>query len=238
MKQCILAFLAACVMTAVPRQAQAATEEAASDNSGHKISLPTKDNCRRIGINYSSKNIEADGAKDGPFAEPWNGFSLYWISGSQILKNNPIFLEWGMKFNANFYTDSTSEGKAEVEAFGYFMNVEVPVNVGYKVNVSDGISVMPYIGLNVKGNLFGEYDVTTTYDGKKVDTYCFDIDFFDKDDMDGSKNTFKRVQLGWQVGAYVDLNKFYVNAQYGADFGEIAKDFTTNAFSVGVGLKF
>lgn len=241
MKKIILASLAACAMIAVPAQAQF-TAKPTGGNSGSKIAstaTSTEESYGRFGVNYSSMNLEADGDEEGPGAEPWNGVSLYWTSGKQILQDKPVFLEWGMAANLNFYTNSESKGegnyKYDFDQLGAFVSLEVPVNIGYKINLSDGVNVMPYAGLHAKGNLYGAIDNTVSYKGEsETETY----DFFDKDDVGSKKNVFKRVQFGWQIGAYVDFNKFYINAQYGADFGEISPDITTNAFCVGIGVKY
>lgn len=66
-----------------------------------------------------------------------------------------------------------------------------------------------------------------------------ELNVFDKDDMGGDDNTWKRFQIGWQAGANVRIkNKFLVGVSYGTDFSEISKKVNINTVTLKLGYCF
>lgn len=72
----------------------------------------------------------------------------------------------------------------------------------------------------------------------------YDIEFkqsmnmFDKDDAGGKKNTWKRFQMGWQIGVGLDYNKLHVGLGYTKDFMELSKKLKTSSVLVSLGYNF
>ena len=60
---------------------------------------------------------------------------------------------------------------------------------------------------------------------------------FDEDEM-GDDGVFKRFQIGWQIGATLNIDKFNVGLSYGTDFMEISKNVDTKTFKVSLGINF
>ena len=58
---------------------------------------------------------------------------------------------------------------------------------------------------------------------------------FDDDDMG---DAWKRFQLGWQIGATLNINQYNVGLSYGADLMELAKKTDTKTFKISVGVNF
>ena len=54
----------------------------------------------------------------------------------------------------------------------------------------------------------------------------------------GDDGVWNRVQVGWQIGTTLDINKFNVGISYALDFNEIAEKTKTSNFSVRVGYNF
>lgn len=72
-------------------------------------------------------------------------------------------------------------------------------------------------------------------DKYEEDGESMDWNLFDKDETDP---TWNRVQVGWQIGTTLDINKFNVGISYALDFNEIAEELKTSKFSVRVGYNF
>lgn len=112
------------------------------------------------------------------------------------------------------------------------------------------ITIAPYAGLNLRLNLFGNRKIEV--DG--LDAYYDEDEFwemmedeygikeeanlFDKDDMGHKDATWKRFQIGWQIGVNVDFQKAYLGLSYGSDFSEIVKDSKLKTTSITLGFKF
>lgn len=90
-----------------------------------------------------------------------------------------------------------------------YSNVAIPVNAGYKIEITDEFSVRPYAGINFKFNtsLKSEFDAA----GVKVTA-----DAFDDDDAN-------RFQFGGQVGGLVQYKQFTAGVQFQSDFTSLYK---------------
>lgn len=86
-----------------------------------------------------------------------------------------------------------------------YSNVAIPVNVGYKIEITDEFSVRPYAGINFKFN--------TSY---KAEAGGVEVDFFDDDDAN-------RFQFGGQVGGLVQYKQFTAGVQFQSDFTSLYK---------------
>lgn len=132
----------------------------------------------------------------------------------------PVYLQYGAGIQ---YTS------AEIDAFGEdvtLLTAKVPVNAMYEFPVpSTDLVLYPYAGLNLQGHISG-----------KSDGYSL----FDKDDMDGMP--MNRFGLGWQIGARVVRDKYFVGFSYE---GPVTKLYNEDEMKVGitqynisVGIKF
>ena len=88
----------------------------------------------------------------------------------------------------------------------------------------------PYASLSLEGHFSGEMEVS--YYGEPVL-----VDVFDEDDM-GDDGVFERFQIGSQINATLNIDKFNVGLSYGTDFMEMSKNVDTKALRVSVGVNF
>lgn len=169
-----------------------------------------------------------------------NGFSIGYVHSFNIAKSLPIFLETGAGINFARYSDSESTEyydeetgdykDGEIKASTTLLGLTIPVNFVYGIGINDKLTIKPFTGLYLRANLMGKdkYEVP----GEDTET----TNLFDKDDM--GDYTWNRVQVGWQIGTTLDINKFNVGISYALDFNEIAEKTKTSNFSVRVGYNF
>ena len=184
--------------------------------------------------------------------QSFTGLSLGWSKAIQVAASSPWHIEAGAALQYSFYSE---DGGGIEEKFNMF-SVKVPIHVLYmfKLNNSN-IEILPYAGLNVRYNISGtvkytwdddydddDYDYwakTRAYDDDYDDGGSYKANLFDKKDMGGSKYTWKRLQLGWEIGVKARFNgKYLVGLSYGSDFGEIAKDTKVHTTSITLGYCF
>ena len=165
--------------------------------------------------------FDVDNSEDMDFTS----FGIGFTHGTSISANHPLFLETGLALNLTNWSDSDDDVDYSVKLF----SAKVPVNFVYKYNIPNSeFSLAPYAGLslryNFSGTLKGEY-----YNGEKK------VDLFDKKDMDSNSATWKRFQIGWQIGCKLVYNKAIFGLSYGSDFSEIMKKgkFSTTSLSLG-----
>lgn len=163
-----------------------------------------------------------------------NGFSLGYIHGFSISNTRPMFIETGLKLTGSFHSDSESDDDDEYSVFEQNWSVSVPVNFAWKFTINDKFSVKPFVGLNLKGNIYGSTKYTETYRGEEEE---YKSNWYDKDDM-GDDGVFRRFQMGWHIGAGLQYSSFYVGINYGTDFVKIHKNISSATFDLSVGLCF
>lgn len=187
----------------------------------------------RVSYDRTFMSYDYEGAEDTDM----NGFSVGYVHSFNIAKSLPIFLETGAGINYAVYSDSESEEGVEVKESLNTLGLTIPVNFVYGIGINDKLTIKPFTGLYLRANLMGNYSLETTYEGEKIDELSDDLNLFDKDDM-GDDGVWNRVQVGWQIGTTLDINKFNVGISYALDFNEIAEKTKTSNFSVRLGYNF
>lgn len=108
-----------------------------------------------------------------------------------------------------------------------YMAVNVPVSVAYRIAVGNRVSIEPYVGVNFRFNVVG-----------KAKTGNYKQNYFKKEDVGGSDNTWNRFQMGGQIGVGVNYRRLYAGIGYGFDFMELAKKTNVSVLSISLGYNF
>ena len=233
----IFSIIAACAMTV------AASAQIVSSSS-RSIVAEEFPNYSRIFISYSPMSFSGDYGKEMDTA---GGFTLGWLGGWSVSKTMPLYVEGGLNLKYNHWSDEWSESDSYGSwSYSYtnkssltFLSLNVPVNISYKYSIAgvDGLSIAPYIGLHLTGNIIGsgkiedETYVNGDLDESDEETYSL----FSEDDM-GKDNTASRFQLGWQIGVGLNYKKLYFGVGYSAEFSEYMKKVNTGGVTLTLGL--
>ena len=190
----------------------------------------------------------------------FNGFSFDFRAAFSIVNTIPLYFETGAGLTYAFsryydedkesyydpYYDVDMDMIASMDFKTKFMSLSIPLNLAYRLSVSDNFAIKPYAGLKGRFNLSlvetlkQEVEVRPDYydlSDSEEDSY----DMFDKDDMEelwGAREKAKRFQLGWQIGLDMEINNFIVGVAYGADMGEIIDDWQFKTTTLSLGIKF
>lgn len=199
--------------------------------------------------NPSSISVDAKGADDQSFT----GLSVGYNQAFGIAKNTPLFLEVGAALQYSFYKEDGDvivyeydEYEDEIyydivdgeEKFNMF-SVKVPVNLLYKFQIpNSSVALVPFAGATLRYNLSGKRKVSATEE-EFEDVEDAEYDLFDKKDMGSKDATWKRFQLGWQVGVNAHFGEnFLLGVSYGSDFSEICKKTKIKTTSITLGYRF
>lgn len=187
----------------------------------------------RITLSYDRQNFSANSDYTGTYwgwDHPLNGFGINYFHGFGVAEN--MFVEVGANMNFGFgsqilYSPEQYAGEwFRQKLQSHNINLTVPINYVYRINVSDNIKIAPYAGINVKANILGEYrftyDASIDKDHFKAPGIVYEpwvnVYSSSEDDMGDDVNTWNRFQIGWQVGVGLELDKFYLGIQSGTDF--------------------
>lgn len=255
-------FLVACLV------AMATTVSAQFMNSGSTKSGNSfgGDSYTGIRLHYNSFEIED--------ADAVPSFGVTFIKGWSISQEMPLFLEAGagISYTSGDIADPESEwwDTYDTDDTGYgsestmsSISIEVPVNIGYKFELTDEFSIMPFIGVTARFNIIGKAEfkewekipsVTEflkedmgidSKDPYYDDAYEIAVEAYEENDYNADGYTeetieddLKKIQLGWQIGARAMYKQFNFGVNYGADFNEIAEDAKAKSLVISVGYNF
>lgn len=182
------------------------------------------------GFRFSYNNYTAD-SKGDDYAALY-AYELGYVKSFLISQESPLFFETGASVLFTNGDLVVTDGYYEVDATLKMYSLVVPFNMGCKIALSDKLSFYPYAGISLKAHLSGEieYESGNSYDEFES------IDVFDKEDM--GARVFNRLQLGWQIGATLNFDKFNFGFSFGTDFMELTKNVDTKTVKASIGFNF
>ncbi len=190
-------------------------------------SIASAEGYNRVAVSYDHTRINANKEMnlfdtDKSETVGLNGFGLNYIHGFGIAKN--MFIETGANVNFLFggktFEESEDGWWDKNQTNFQNINLQVPVNYVYRFNITNGVSLDPYVGLNFKLNLATKckYKYTSSDADDNMETdwiSCFDDG---EDAMGGKDYTWNRFQMGWHVGVGCNYDNYYLGVQVGTDF--------------------
>lgn len=218
----VVAFMA---MTTVASAqfVQSETTTQPKSTSGNLFSSMTTDDYNRIYVGYNPAKIKwsEDQSDMEEYYPLKHGITVGYLRGSNIVKNLPLYIEWGANFQYLFGKDhfSYDDSSETINISTYSLNV--PVNVAFRFSFKDNdLSITPYLGLNFRVNLAGKFK--GTYED---DYYGFseeyEYDLFSKDEEDGLGDYWKRFQVGFNVGVSFSYKALNLGVGYVVDFSKL-----------------
>lgn len=218
-------------------------------NSASTSSIQEAASYDQFGISYTNvKYTQSDDDMGDDIST--NGISLKYLHGFSVSNKLPIYVEAGLNLNFNFASIAIDNDYykdiAEFSNKYQFAALAIPVNVAYRFNINETITIKPYLGLNFKINLLGrgKRDVKVLDDDYE-DYFDEDYEwasFYSKDDMGDKDAVWNRFQMGWHIGADVQFNKFFIGLNYGTDFIPAWKHkkykVNSGTFNIGLGFYF
>ena len=168
-----------------------------------------------VRVSYLPATIEMPGTKDIKM----NGAMVAYVKSWGIIKNVPLYIESGI--GLTYAGGEIDDTRTTLNTF----SLNIPVNIGFCHHINSTISLSPFIGIALQGNLFGNY---------KYGDESYNL--FDKNEMGGM--AMKRFNAGWQAGLNVSFYDFNITGSYGKDFNEIIGDGKWCIPKLSVGFNF
>lgn len=219
------------------------TASAQFTNTSHSNSVRTADTqgWNTVYVQWNPTTIAIDNnQQDDP---SFTAFSLGYSRATNIARNTPLFIEYGLGVQYYFTTiDHEDKNKWAVNDYDLkynMLSVKVPVNITYKWHISNSsIDILPFAGLSFRFNILGKKKPEAYGDGE-LNLDKDDYNLFDKDDMKSKDATWKRFQVGWHIGVNARFNeKLLLGLSYGTDFSEIVKKTKLHTTSITLGYCF
>lgn len=205
----------------------ASAQFVSSKSSTGSASTVNTDGWSTVYLQYNPMTFDMDGT-----SEDFTGFTLGYNRAISVSSSTPIYVEVGGALQYAYYSDDYDDDY-DIEYKYSVWSIKVPVSILYDWQVSNSVSILPFVGLTFRYNVSGKYKID--YDGDD-----YDWNLFDDDDMEelGWDEAWKRFQMGWQIGVNAKFNKFLVGVSYGSDFSEIYDECKFKTTSITVGYSF
>lgn len=169
--------------------------------------------------------------------QSFTGISAGYSKSFGVSSNLPLFVEGGLGLQYSFYSEDYSDDDFDMTEKVAMFSIKVPVNLVYRYNLpNSNISLCPFAGVTLRYNLSGKLKYEFEDEEEDED---YDFNLFDKDDMGSKDETWKRFQIGWQIGAKAIFNnKVSLAVSYGSDFSEIVKKTKVKTTTISLGFVF
>lgn len=147
-----------------------------------------------------------------------------------------LYINSGVFFTMKGAKGDVSEEGVKVEGTMNPMYIEIPVMASYRYNFNENLQWQLNFGPYFAFGVGGKNKVETTYDGKKVEEYSWEDDFFGDSDEGGAK----RFDMGLGVGTGITWNKIFFGVNYEFGLTEVWKKSKAKNgnFQVTVGYNF
>lgn len=184
--------------------------------------------------------ITLSNSNDDAIDSDLTGITLGYNKVFGISKSKPLYVEIGAGLTYAWHSDTEEVNDyTERENTTTLLSLKVPVSILYNYRIPNStFSICPFTGLTFRYNLSG--NSKQDYSGRDANNYeDLDINLFDKDDMGSDDATYKRFQIGWQIGLSAKFSdKYVLGISYDYDLSGIAKKLKVNTTSITFGYSF
>ena len=163
------------------------------------------------------------------FDENANGFALGFLYGNSLSPDIPLFIEYGAYGSFGVSKVEATDGSYYAKETDKFFNIAAPVNLSYKIGLTDNISLVPFAGVNFKLNCVSYAELEAT--GYSKERY----NLFDDEDVE---NTAKRFQFGANIGIGLNISNLYVGYRFQPDFNEYFDGVKSKTNYISLGVNF
>lgn len=197
----------------------------------------------RASIFYDLNTLYPSGASNIYF----NGYGVGYNIDVRVSKTYPLYVGTGLDvrfvFNNRNITDDFDYDLAFIKAQSTLINFNLPVNVSYRVPVTEKFYVTPFAGLNFRLQAYGNSSLKIAVPADtpeevidKLEQINDNINLFSSDDM-GDEH-LRRFQMGWHAGVNLEYNNVVLGLSYGTDFVKLHKNLGGSNFLVSLGYSF
>lgn len=216
---------------------QDANNQSANDKSSNSLRNMDNSNYNRLYVSYNPMNVlhREPQSNDDDANLYKQSIAIGYLHANNIIKNFPIYVEYGGNIVYTFGKQSTSaninlsslETEIPCKTQAHMFSVNIPINLALRVELNK-IKITPYVGFYLQAN-FIKYilkEFGTSVNNKYTSLYA-DISgkFYSKgEDFTASGYMeFNRLQVGANLGVGITWNKFYVGIGHVIDFSKINK---------------
>ena len=211
----------------------------------------TSEGYNSVWVGYAPTTLKFSANGFSSSVDDINTFSVGALHAAP-LQDFPLLYEFGGILEWSRYADKEKDSWGTTSSTVNMIGIRVPLNILYAYDLGNGLTVYPYLGLNVKGYIIGKLtekfsdgdeSVTKTYNlfSKKDMEELAGYDYEDMEDLIDfgfAAKPLNRFTLGYQLGLRVGYSNFFASVGYMADLTKITDYTKASMWTLGVGMSF
>lgn len=194
---------------------------------------------QRVKLMYDLNTLSP---KDGDNAY-FNGFGAGYDIDFRVSSTMPIYVGTGLDVRGAWHGEKIIESgdynPVDIQVNSTLVNLNMPINVSYRVPVAQDFYLTPQLGLDFRVQLYGHSKVENVVKldhDDDLDLGDYSVNLFSDKDMNGDK--LRRFQFGWHAAVIAEYQRISLGLSYGTDFVKLHKNLGGSNFLVSVGYTF
>ena len=191
---------------------------------------------QRVSVMYDLNTLSPKYGDNSYF----NGVGAGYTVDFRVSKTLPLYVGTGLNLRVVFDKDKIVFNKeydfVNIDVKSTLVNLNLPVNVSYRVPVADNFYLTPQLGLDFRVQVFGQSKLDLDSDFPELNRLVSNdskLNLFSKDDLGDAH--LRRFQMGWHAALNFEYNRFNLGLSYGTDFVKIHKNIGGSNFLVSLG---
>ena len=173
----------------------------------------------------------------------FNGVGAGYTIDFRVSNTIPLYVGTGLNIRGVFDKDkiaiNNEEDLVNMDVKSTLVNLNLPINVSYRVPVADNFYLTPQLGLDFRVQVYGQSKLDLNSDFPELNKLVSQdskVNLFSKNDL--GDNRMRRFQMGWHAGLNFEYSRVNLGLSYGTDFVKIHKNVGGSNFLVSLGYTF
>lgn len=176
-----------------------------------------------------------------------NGFVAGYSIDFRITTHHPLYLGTGLdtRFTTRDKTfhDTNTYDAIKAKVSTHFLNFNIPINLSYRLPLSETFNITPQLGLDVRVQAIGKRTTTISYPSgahlPSANVSGFtpgSVNLFSRNVL--GEQALRRFQAGWHAALKLQYDQFVLGISYGTDFAKLRNELGSSNLLVNLGYVF
>ena len=176
-----------------------------------------------------------------------NGFVAGYSVDFRITTHHPLYLGTGLyvRFTTRDKTfhDTNTYDAIKAKVSTHFLNFNVPINLSYRLPLSETFNITPQLGLDFRVQAIGKRTTTISYpSGAHIPSASVSgftpgsVNLFSRHVL--GEQALRRFQAGWHAALKLQYDQFVLGISYGTDFAKLRNELGSSNLLVNLGYVF
>lgn len=176
-----------------------------------------------------------------------NGFAVGYNIDFKVSKSLPLYLGTGLDFRFAFrvktFHESPTYNPIDAKTTTHFINLNLPVNLSYRVDATPSTAIIPQFGFDFRVQLSArsKVEVSAPAGSPEMTKAALGYSSGNYNLLSGRQmgtEVMRRCQVGWHAGLKLQHGAFMIGVSYGTDFARLRNELGASNLMVNLGYVF